>query len=135
VDSSDGHHASVQKRSYAETYTSIPPIHHEQAGNLMRTGQSSIASASRPMFTKNFPRNCHPSDWLPNSPTANLAPSPVPWMLTKNPNNQGGQVVMSSLNDNFGRVDTGCWGGRAMGGWDIFVCWPHILPPHKKSAL
>ena len=105
VDSFDGHHAPVQKRSYAETYASIPPIHHEQARNLMRSGHSSIASASRPMFTKIFPRKGgHPSDWLPNSPTTNLAPSPVPWMLTKNPNTQGGQVVMLSLNDNFGRV-------------------------------
>ena len=105
VDSFDGHHAPVQKRSYAETYASIPPIHHEQARNLMRSGHSSIASTSRPMFTKIFPRKGgHPSDWLPNSPTTNLAPSPVPWMLTKNPNSQGGQVVMTSLNDNFGRV-------------------------------
>ena len=105
VDSFDGHHTHVQKRTYAETYASIPPIHHEQARNLMRSGHSSIASASRPMFTKIFPRKGgHPSDWLSNSPTTNLAPSPVPWMLTKNPNNQGGQVLMSSLNDNFGRV-------------------------------
>ena len=105
VDSFDGHHAPVQKRSHAETFSSLTPIHHEQARSLLRSGHSSIPSTSRPMFTKIFPRKGgHPSDWFPNSPTTSLTPSPVPWMLTKNLNGQGGQSVIPSLNDNFGAV-------------------------------
>jgi len=104
-DSFDGHHPHVQKRSHAEIYASLTPIHHEQARNLLRGNQSSIVGSSRPRFTKIFPRKGgSPSDWLLNSPTTSLAPSPVPWMLTNNLSSQEGQIVMSNLNDNFGAV-------------------------------
>ncbi|KAF9644782.1 hypothetical protein BDM02DRAFT_3131532 [Thelephora ganbajun] len=104
-DDFDGYRAPVQKRSHAEIYASLTPIHHEQARNLIRSSQSSIAGSSRPRFPKMFPRKgYHPSDWLQNSPTTSLAPSPVPWMLTNNSNSQEGQIVMSNLNDNFGAV-------------------------------
>ena len=100
----DGHHVPVQKRSHAEIYASLPPIHHEQARHLIRSGQSSIPGSSRGRFTKIFPRKGgNPSDWLPNSPTTSLAPSPVPWLLTSN-SNRGGHHVFSNLNDNFGAV-------------------------------
>lgn len=102
----DEYHAPVQKRSHAEIYASLPPLHHEQARSLLiRSNHPSIAPSSRPRFPKIFPRKGGgPSDWLPNSPTTNLIPSPVPWMLTNNSNSQEGQMVMSNLNDNFGAV-------------------------------
>lgn len=97
--------APAQNRSYAEIYTSLNPIHHEQARNMLRSGHSPAVAASRPRFPKLFPRRGgNPSDWHPNSPTTNLVPSPVPWMLTNNSNSQEGQTVMSNLNDNFGAV-------------------------------
>lgn len=101
----DEYHVPVQKRSHAEIYASLPPLHHEQARNLIRSNHPSIATGSRPRFPKIFPRKGgSPSDWLPNSPTTSLVPSPVPWMLTNNSNSQQGQMVMSNLNDNFGAV-------------------------------
>ena len=104
-DDLDGYRAPTQKRSHAETYASLTPIHHEQARNLIRSTQSSLVSGSRPRFTKIFPRKGgNPSDWLPNPPTTSLAPSPVPWMLTNNSNSREGHVVMSNLNENFGAV-------------------------------
>ena len=104
-ESFDGHHAHVQKRSHAEIYASLTPIHHEQARNLLRSNQPSFVGSSRGRFTKIFPRKGgSPSDWILNSPTTSLAPSPVPWMLTNNLNSQEGQIVMSNLNDNFGAV-------------------------------
>ena len=96
--------APVQKRSHAEIYASLTPIHHEQARNLIRSTHSSLGS-SRGRFPKIFPRKGgNPSDWLPNSPTTSLTPSPVPWMLTNNSNSREGHMVMSNLNDNFGAV-------------------------------
>lgn len=93
----DEYHVPTQKRSHAETYASLAPIHHEQARSMIRSNQSSIAGSSRPLFAGIFPRKGgHSPDWLPNSP--------IPWLLTNNLNNQEGQVVMSSLNDNFGAV-------------------------------
>lgn len=99
----DEYHAPMQKRSHAEIYASLPPLHHEQARNLMRSNNSSIAAGSRTRFPKIFPRKGHPSDWFPNSPTTSVVPSPVPWMLTDNSNSRG-QMVMSNLNENFGAV-------------------------------
>ena len=99
------YHAPVQKRSHAEIYASLPPLHHEQARNQIRFNHPSTAIASRPRFPKIFPRKGgSPSDWLPNSPTTSLVPSPVPWLLTNNSNSQQGHMVMSNLNDNFGAV-------------------------------
>ena len=104
-DNFDEYHAPVQKRSHAEIYASLPPLYHEHARNLMRSNHPSTASGSRHRFPKIFPRKGgNPSDWLPNSPTTSLVPSPVPWMLTNNLNIQQGQIVMSNLNDNFGAV-------------------------------
>ena len=104
-DDFDEYRAPVQKRSHAEIYASLTPIHHEQARNLIRSNQSSVVGSSRPRFAGFFPRKGgNPSDWFPYSPTTSLAPSPVPWMLTNNSNSQGGQIVMSNLNDNFGAV-------------------------------
>ena len=103
-DDLDGYRAPIQKRSHAEIYAALTPIHHEQARNQMRSTHSSFASGSRGRFTKIFPRKGHPFDWLPNSPTPSLVPSPVPWMLTNNSNSQEGQIVMTNLNDNFGAV-------------------------------
>lgn len=102
----DEYHVPVQKRSHAETYASLTPIHHEQARSLIRSAQSSFAGNSRGRFAGIFPRSKggHHFEWFPNSPTTSLAPSPVPWMLTKNLNSQEGQVVISNLNDNFGAV-------------------------------
>jgi hypothetical protein len=103
-DDFDAYHVPVQKRSHAEIYASLNPIHHEQARNLIRSSQSSFVGGPRGRF-KIFPRKGgNPSDWLPNSPTTSLVPSPVPWMLTNNSNSQGGQIVMTTLNDNFGAV-------------------------------
>ena len=104
-DDLDGYHVPVQKRSHAEIYASLTPIHHEQARNLIRTNQSSIAGSSRQRFARFFPqKGGNPSDWFPISPTTSLVPSPVPWMLTNNSNSQEGRIVMSNLNDNFGAV-------------------------------
>ena len=104
-DDLDEYHVPVQKRSHAEIYASLPPLHHEQARNLIRSNHPSIPNASRPRFAKIFPRKSgSPSDWFPNSPTTSLVPSPVPWMLTNNSNSQHGHMVMSTLNDNFGAV-------------------------------
>jgi len=101
----DGYHVPVQKRSHAEIYASLTPIHHEQARSLIRSSHSSFVGNSRGRFTKIFPRKGgSPSDWLPNAPSTSLAPSPVPWMLTNNSNSQEGQIVMTNLNDNFGAV-------------------------------
>ena len=103
-DEFDVYHVPVQKRSHAEIYASLTPIHHEQARNLLRLTHSSFAGGPRGRF-KIFPRKGgSPSDWLPNSPSTSLAPSPVPWMLTNNSNSQEGQIVMTNLNDNFGAV-------------------------------
>ena len=103
-DGLDEFRAPVQKRSYAETYDSLTPIYHEQARNMIRLAPSSTVASSRQIFGL-FPRKGgHLSDRIPNSPTTNLVPTPVPWLLINNSNNQGGQIVMSSLNDNFGAV-------------------------------
>ena len=104
-DEFDGYHVPVQKRSHAEIYASLTPIHHEQARNLIRSSHSSFVGNSRGRFTKIFPRKGgNPSDWLLNSPSTSLAPSPVPWMLTDNSSSREGQIVMTNLNDNFGAV-------------------------------
>ena len=101
----DEYHVPVQKRSHAEIYASLPPLHHEQARSLIRSNHPSIANPSRARFPKIFPRKGgNPSDWLPNSPTTSLVPSPVPWLLINNSNSQQGQMVMSNLNENFGAV-------------------------------
>ena len=104
-DDFDDYHAPVQKRSHAEIYAALTPIHHEQARNLLRSTHPSIATSSRSRFPRIFPRRSgNLSDWFPSSPTTSLIPSPVPWMLTNNSNGQEGQMVMANLNDNFGAV-------------------------------
>ena len=92
-DDFDLYRVPVQKRSHAEIYASLTPVHHEQARNLMRGSQSTSVGSSRGRFTMFFPRKGgNPSDRLPNSPTTGLAPSPVPWMLIGNSNSRRGKI-------------------------------------------
>ena len=101
----DVFHAPVQRRSHAETYESLTPIHHEQARNLLRSAHSAFVGNSRGRLTRIFPRKGgNPFEWLPNPPTTSLTPSPVPWMLTNNSSSREGHIVMTNLNDNFGAV-------------------------------
>jgi hypothetical protein len=57
-DDFDGYHAPVQKRSHAEIYASLPPIHHEQARNLIR---SNHLRSQR--FATKVPENLPPKGW------------------------------------------------------------------------
>ena len=100
----DEYHVPPQKRSHAEIFASLTPIHHEQARNLMRSNHSSVTGGSRARFPKIFLRKGLNPEWIPNSPTTSLVPARVPWMLTNNSNSHEGQQVMSNLNDNFGAV-------------------------------
>jgi hypothetical protein len=95
-DEDDSFHAPVQKRSLAEVYSSLAPIHHEQARSHIRSNQSSIVGNSRPVLSKFFLRKGgHPSDWPPG-----IAQPPVPWRMTKTLNSQGEQMVVANLNLN-----------------------------------
>jgi hypothetical protein len=104
-DEFDEYHLPPQRRSYAETYDSLTPMHHEHARRLMASTPG-LTSSSRPRF-RIFPtkKGGSNSEWPLNSPTTSIVPSPVPWMLTKPSEKvEEGQVVMSNLNDNFGAV-------------------------------
>ena len=101
----DEYHLPPQRRSHAETYDSLTPMHHEHARRLLASNTGTMSS-SRPRF-RIFPTKKGGSsfEWPLNSPTTSIVPSPVPWMLTKPPEKvEEGQVVMSNLNDNFGAV-------------------------------
>lgn len=97
----DEYHQPVQRRSHAETYDSLTPIHHEHARRLLGSNASSGGKRFK-LFNK---RSGNVADWPPSSPTSSMVPSPVPWMLVNNSEKvEEGQVVMTNLNDNFGAV-------------------------------
>lgn len=97
----DEYHLPVQRRSHAETYDSLTPIHHEHARRLLGSNASSGTRRFK-LFNK---RSGNVADWPPSSPTSSMVPSPVPWMLVNNSEKvEEGQVVMTNLNDNFGAV-------------------------------
>ena len=92
-DDFDWYHAPVQKRTHAEIYASLAPVHHEQARNLIRSSQPSPAGSSRGVFKKFFPRKGgNPSSGNSEPNRMDLSPSPVPWMLTSNQKSREGQV-------------------------------------------
>lgn len=100
----DEYHARVQKRSYAETYATLPPLHHEQARNLIRSNHPSIVHSTLPRIPFFSRKGGNPSDRHPVSPTTTLASTRPYWMMMNNSNSQEGQIVMSNLSENFGAV-------------------------------